>query len=46
MPFAEGIAETVSWFDADPSRQGIDEAANLRWDRLATVYQEALERLR
>jgi nucleoside-diphosphate-sugar epimerase len=46
VPFATGIAETVAWFDADPARQEIDHAANLRWDRLATVYQEALARLR
>jgi nucleoside-diphosphate-sugar epimerase len=46
VPFAEGIAETIAWFDADPTRQAIDEAANLRWDRLATVYGEALAHLR
>jgi nucleoside-diphosphate-sugar epimerase len=45
VPFATGIAETVAWFDADPARQEIDAAANLVWDRLATVYQEALARL-
>ena len=45
VPFATGIAETVAWFDADPARQEIDAAANLVWDRLASVYQEALARL-
>jgi nucleoside-diphosphate-sugar epimerase len=40
--FAEGIRETVAWFDADASRQEIDHAANARWDRLAAVYTEAL----
>jgi nucleoside-diphosphate-sugar epimerase len=45
VPFAAGIAETVAWFDADPARQEVAAAANLRWDRLATVYQEALARL-
>ncbi len=45
VPFAQGITETVAWFDADPDRQAIDEAANRRWDNLAAVYQEALARV-
>ncbi len=45
VPFAQGIAETVAWFDAGPDRQGVDEAANRRWDNLAAVYQEALARV-
>jgi nucleoside-diphosphate-sugar epimerase len=44
VPFAAGITETVAWFDADPGRQAIDEAANRRWDSLAAIYQEALAR--
>jgi nucleoside-diphosphate-sugar epimerase len=40
--FAQGIQETVAWFDADASRQDIDQAANARWDRLAGVYEEAM----
>jgi nucleoside-diphosphate-sugar epimerase len=44
VPFSAGIRETVAWFDADPSRQEIDHAANERWDRLARVYEEALRR--
>jgi hypothetical protein len=42
--FAQGIGETVAWFDADASRRDIDQAANARWDRLAGVYEEALAR--
>jgi nucleoside-diphosphate-sugar epimerase len=42
--FAQGIQETVAWFDADASRREIDQAANARWDRLAAVYEEALAR--
>ena len=30
VPFATGITETIAWFDADPARQAIDEAANRR----------------
>jgi nucleoside-diphosphate-sugar epimerase len=41
-PFAQGIRETVAWFDADPSRQVIDERANAIWDRLAAIYLDAL----
>ncbi len=45
VPFSEGIKETIAWFDEDPSRQGIDEAANRRWDKVAEVYEEALSRV-
>jgi nucleoside-diphosphate-sugar epimerase len=41
-PFAEGIRRTVAWFDADPARQAVDDAANALWDRLVAVYTEAL----
>lgn len=41
-PFAQGIRETVAWFDADQSRQRIDERANAIWDRLAAIYLDAL----
>ena len=44
IPFAEGVRQTVAWFDADPSRQGTDEVANRRWDALAAIYEAALER--
>ena len=45
VPFSEGIKGTIAWFDEDPSRQGIDEAANRRWDKVAEVYEEALRRV-
>jgi len=45
VPFAQGVRETVAWFDADPSRQAVDHAANALWDRLANVYTEALARV-
>jgi nucleoside-diphosphate-sugar epimerase len=44
VPFADGIRGTVEWFDADPSRQQIDDQANALWDRLASIYGEALAR--
>ena len=42
VPFAQGITETVRWFDEDSSRQDIDHEANQLWDRIAQVYVDAL----
>ena len=44
VPFAQGIAATVRWFDENPSRQAIDHRANELWDHLASIYLDALER--
>ncbi len=33
VPFAQGIFDTIAWFDADPARQAIDEQADALWDR-------------
>ncbi len=44
VPFAKGIRETVTWLDAHPDHQGIDEEANSGWDRLAAIYEDALRR--
>jgi nucleoside-diphosphate-sugar epimerase len=45
VPFEEGIRESVAWFDADPIRQQLDHDANALWDRVASVYVEALTKL-
>ncbi len=45
VPFEAGIRDTVAWFDADLRRQEIDEKANRLWDRVASVYEEALLRV-
>ena len=42
VPFAQGIFDTIAWFDADPARQAIDEQADALWDRVAAVYVRAL----
>jgi nucleoside-diphosphate-sugar epimerase len=42
--FADGIRETIAWFDADPGRQAIDDEANALWDRLVEIYGDALSR--
>jgi nucleoside-diphosphate-sugar epimerase len=44
--FADGIRRTIAWFDADPARKQIDTAANQRWDKLVSAYEEGLERAR
>ena len=42
VPFAQGIARTIAWFDADPRRKQIDEAANATWDKLIEAYESGL----
>jgi hypothetical protein len=41
-PFAEGIRQTVAWFDADPARQQVDAGMHARWDRLVAAYDLGL----
>jgi nucleoside-diphosphate-sugar epimerase len=36
--YAEGIKQTIAWFDADPKRQQIDEVANANWDKVLAAY--------
>ena len=40
--WAKGIRESISWFDADPKRQSIDEKANAEYDRLIETYEAGL----
>ena len=47
--FSDGIAETIAWFDENPSRQLLDEQASARWDALLAAYdlgRQAAERTR
>jgi nucleoside-diphosphate-sugar epimerase len=46
VPYAEGIARTVAWFDADPARQQVDTDMDERWDRLIAAYEQGLARAR
>jgi nucleoside-diphosphate-sugar epimerase len=39
IPFAEGIKESIAWFDADPARQQIDEASNAVADELVARWR-------
>ncbi len=42
-PFAQGIRQTLAWFDANPARQQIDVEADKRWDRLISAYEQAIQ---
>lgn len=44
--YADGIRQTIAWFDADPARKLIDAPANATWDRLLAVYGRGLEAAR
>ena len=41
VPWAEGVRRAIAWFEADPSRQTIDDDANQLWDRIITAYERA-----
>ncbi|MEN9937222.1 MAG: hypothetical protein RLZZ387_3801 [Chloroflexota bacterium] len=45
-PFARGIERTLAWFEADPTRQQIDTAADALWDRLIRAYEQGLDAAR
>jgi len=42
VPFAEGIVESIEWFDADPARRTVDAALGAEWDRITAIYERAL----
>lgn len=41
VPWVEGIRRSLAWFEADPSRQTIDEGANQLWNRIIAAYEKA-----
>jgi nucleoside-diphosphate-sugar epimerase len=41
VPWAEGVRRAIAWFEADSSRQTIDERLNTIWDRILSEYQKA-----
>jgi len=41
--FAEGIRESLAWFDADANRKQIDQQANATWDKLIRLYERGLD---
>jgi len=44
--FADGIRQTIAWFDEEPARRLIDEQANARWDALLLANELGLEAAR
>jgi len=38
IPFREGIKRTVAWFEANASRQRIDEAVNAQLDKILAAH--------
>ncbi len=45
VPYEHGAREIVDWYDADPSRQVIDEDFNAMTDKIITAYGRAWEGL-
>ena len=41
VPWSEGVRRAIAWFDADPSRQTIDEEANQMWDKIIAANERA-----
>src|SRR5450755_1581912 len=41
-PFAEGIRQTLAWFNADPARKQIDSEVNATLDKLIAAYEKGL----
>ena len=41
VTWAEGVRRTITWFEADPSRQNIDKEANQLWDKIIAAYERA-----
>jgi len=41
-PFAEGIRQTLAWFNADPARKQIDHQVNATMDKLIASYEKGM----
>ncbi len=41
VSWAQGVRQSLAWFEEDPSRQTIDHAANRLWDELIAANQRA-----
>lgn len=42
IPFEQGAAEIIAWYDADPARQVVDPTFNQIIDRIISTYESAL----
>lgn len=43
VTWAEGVRRVIRWYQQDPARCTVDEAANGRWDRLIELYEGLLK---
>jgi nucleoside-diphosphate-sugar epimerase len=41
VPFAEGVARSLAWLEADPARRIVDEERNAVLDRIVEAYEAA-----
>jgi nucleoside-diphosphate-sugar epimerase len=41
-PFAEGMRQSLAWFNADPSRMQIDHPVNATMDKLISAYEKGM----
>ena len=39
VPFAEGVARSLAWFEADPARKVVDEEWSAKLDRIVAAYE-------
>jgi nucleoside-diphosphate-sugar epimerase len=42
IPFSQGAREILAWFDADPSRQVVDDKLDRLMDRIISAYESIL----
>lgn len=42
IPFADGVARSIAWMDADPARRAVDEALDRQLDALIDAYEAGL----
>jgi hypothetical protein len=40
IPFSQGAEEIIAWYDADPSRQRINEDLNRTMDQIIADWQQ------
>ncbi|MGZ4384847.1 MAG: SDR family oxidoreductase [Gaiellaceae bacterium] len=41
VPFAEGVARSIAWFEAEPARQAVDPDWDARLERIVAAYEAA-----
>ncbi|MGC9360779.1 MAG: SDR family oxidoreductase [Anaerolineae bacterium] len=45
LPFAEGIRQSIAWYDAEPSRRVVDEEVDRRMDVIVDAYGRLFEQI-